>query len=268
MHYHLISTLLLAGGCANPSDDSAITTQPVAAVTACVGDILEHLEAAGGNVKTIRCAVHYTVIDRLNITETTKYGRILFKRSEPHPMFLIHFNKLVAEDVVRRDKEWWLFRDRWLWEIKGKSKTIIKREILRPGEQVDFFNLESTPFPLPFGQRKNQILKNFEVSLVEPQVGDPGGCDHLLCRPKENAPLAEEYRRLDFYISKELNLPLRIVAEDAKGNKVSVADFPDLEVEECLNVPLPDAAFDQPPPSRGFQISQENLPPPDPGGSH
>ena len=260
---HFLLALIIGGGCAGPPAEVVTGTQPAGGVADRVVDILDRLETAGRNVSTIRCAVKYTVNDKLNITVTTKYGSIIFKRSEPHPMFMIHFHKLVAEDIVRRDKEWWLFRERWLWEIKGKSKTIIKREVLRPGEQADFFDLETAPFPVPFGQRRDQILKNFEVSLVDAQVGDPAGCDHLVCWPKDRAPLAKEYRRLDFYVSCDLHLPLRIVAEDAKGNKVTVADFPDLGEKGRLNIALPDSVFVQPQETRGFQISQELLPPSD-----
>ncbi len=236
------------------------TTQPATspATNPQVDALLARMESAGERLQTIRCKVEYTVIDRLNLTETTRFGTILFKRAEPNPMFLIEFDKLIADDVVKRDKQWWLFRDRWLWEIKGKSRTIIKREILHPGEKADFFDIEKAPFPLPFGQQKEKILRNFDVTLVPPQVDDPPDTDHLVCRPKPDSPLADDYSRLDFYVSRKLDLPVKIVAEDVRGDRVSVARFPDLSATD-LNVSLSDADFEQPAESRGFAVAEEPL---------
>lgn len=239
-----------------PKDETA-QTQP--GIDPRVLVVLDELESAGQAVNSIKCSVVFKETDRLNLTDMVKKGVIRFKRTEPHPMFHIQFDNLEIDGIVHRDRESWIFRDRWLTEVKAKSKTIIRREIVATGEEVDFFDLENSPFPIPFGQKKKQILENFDVTLAPPQMGDPAECDHLVCRPKEGAPLARDYKRLDFYVSRELRLPLRIIAEDAKGEKVTVADFPDL-TPTAINAALTDEAFalseDE---TRGYAISTETL---------
>ena len=222
--------------------------------------ILSELDEAGQNVETIRCSVVYSVEDNLNLSSSTKTGSLVFKRSKPHPMVLVEFTKTVSDDIVYRHKEWWLFRDRWLTEAKAKSKTIIKREWLRVDEECDFFDLETSRMPMPFGQEKEQILQNFEVKLMPPQVGDPENSDHLLCRPKKNAPLAKEYKRLEYYVSKELHLPTRIVAEDVTGKKVTVVNFTDTK-KGNINTEIPDSTFALPKETRSFQVIEEPLKP-------
>lgn len=224
-----------------------------------VDAILSELEAAGARVQTIRTRVEYRVDDNLNLTRTTKEGSILFRRAEPHPMFLVEFDKLNADGTVLKDKEWWLLRDRWLWEAKEKSQTILKREVAAPGEQIDLFDLGKSPVPIPFGQKKAQILENFTVKYLSPQMGDPADSDHLYCKPKEGVPLAQEFRRLEYYVSRKLKLPVKIVAQDAGGERVTQATFA-LD-ENNLNVELPESAFRLPEETRKFSVTEEPLKP-------
>ncbi len=218
--------------------------------------ILERLEQAGKDIHAIRCRVKFKTIDNLNLTETTRHGSIQFKRSEPHPMFLVSFDKMVADDTLLKHKVWYLFRDRWLIEANSKSENRIDREILEPGESADFFDLDKAPFPMPFGQKKEQILKNFQVKLIPPQPGDPEGCDHLLCKPKPDSALVRDYGRLDYYVSRTLNLPLRILVEDATQTNMKVADFEDL-TEKSINLDLPDSAFVLPKETDGYHKTNE-----------
>ncbi len=255
----ILVTILACSGCGTDPTPTAIPAkQPDTPEQ--VAKILSDLEEAGQKVETIRCSVLYSVEDNLNLSSSIKTGSLVFKRSKPHPMVLVEFTKTVSDDIVYRNKEWWLFRDRWLTEAKAKSKTIIKREWLRANEECDFFDLETSRMPMPFGQKKEQILQNFEVKLMPPQVGDPENSDHLLCRPKKNAPLASEYKRLEYYVSKELHLPTRIVAEDVTGNKVTVVDFTDTK-KGNINSTIPDSAFVLPKETRGFHVTEEPLKP-------
>ena len=251
-----------AAATGTPAATQPVASAPAAAKTgsaARIEGILDELEAAGRDVRTVRCQVRYKIDDRLNITSTTKPGWIMFKRAETSPMFLIHFENTWSDGIEVGGKEWWLFRDRWLWEAKSKSQTVIKREVLRPGEQPDFFDIEKAPFPIPFGQRKDRILENFDVALVDRQVGDPDECDHLVCRPKPGARLAEEYSRLDFWVARDLHLPRRIVAEERNGDKVMTADFPKLSRDD-LNREVADRDFELPAEAKGYHVNEEKLP--------
>ena len=165
---------------------------PPAASPAEVDPILSRLEQRGNGVKDLRCKLRYTIDDKVNLARLTKPGWILFKRAEPHDVFLIHFETTIEDGVAPKDKrEWYLFKDRWLWEVKEAAKTIIKREFVAAGGKVDLFDLDA-PFPVPFGQKKDQILRNFEVSLAPPAADDPPNADHLLCLPKPEPALSKD----------------------------------------------------------------------------
>jgi hypothetical protein len=255
----LISMLLLLG-----SDVPAAGGPPGSAQD--VEAILTRLEERGNGIKDLRCKVEYTIEDKINLDELTKNGSISFRRAEPHEVFLILFDKLVQAGIKTTKKEWYLFKGRWLWEAKESTKSIIKREIVRPGEKVDLFDLESAPFPIPFGQKKDQILRNFDVKLVPPAAGDPAGTDHLLCIPKPGAALSRDYEKLEFFVSRELHLPVKVVATELGGKKVTTAVFPDL-TKDSINAGLSDKDFDEPGEWKKYGTVEEPLPAkmPDPG---
>ncbi len=138
-----------------------------------VDEILTELQARGDGLKDIRCKVRFVEDDRINLSKRTKVGSILFMMTEPNPHFLIHFERTEMDGVLGK-REWYLFDGRWLFEVLERIRQVTKREIARPGEKVDLFDLETAPFPLPFGQKKDTILRNFEVTLLPPGEGAHG----------------------------------------------------------------------------------------------
>ena len=192
-----------------------------------VDDILTKLEKRGDDLKDIRCRVKFVEQDRINLATRTKVGEILFLMVEPNPYFMIHFERTEADGLLGK-QEWYLFDGRWLYEAIERLPQVTKREIARPGDKLDMFNLETAPFPLPFGQKKDKILRNFDVTLADPAPGDPKGTDHLICIPKADSVMAERYEKLEFFVRRDVHLPSRIVVTKNKGLEISTADFPDL----------------------------------------
>lgn len=222
--------------------------------------ILTRLEQKGDEIKDLCCELEYRIDDRINLDVLTKYGSIRFKRAQPHDMFLIHFHKLVQDDIPIKKKEWYLFRDRWLWEVKERTTTIIKREIVAEGETADLFDVETAPFPVPFGQKKDNILKNFEVSLFPPVKGDPENTDHLVCLPRSETQIAKDFKKLEFYVSRKLHLPVKIVTTELDGNKVTTAIFEKLRI----NAGLTEKDFAPSEEWKKYTVIKEPLPKPQP----
>ena len=98
------------------------------------------------------------------------------------------------------------------------------------GERIDPFRLGEGPFPLPFGQKKREMLENFAVELAPHTAGDPANTDHLRCIPLSDTQMAEEYTRLDLYVDRRLDLPTRIIAEAKKDNKRITVTFTNMQL--------------------------------------
>jgi hypothetical protein len=168
--------------------------------------------------------------------------------------------------VVDRNREWYIFDGRYLWEIKERAKNKIQHEVVAPGEKIDLFDIEESPIPIPFGQKKDQIQKNFVVVLMSPAEGDPENTDHLICQPKADSSLAGRVERLEFFVDRQLHLPVKIVSVERGGNQITTAVFPDLSAKS-INTGLSDSEFEQPPEARNWKevLAEPGAPLPSPG---
>ena len=217
-----------------------------------IDTILERLEARGSTVRDLECDVEYTVEDVLADDTFTKFGQIRYKHAEPNPIFHIYFAKMHQGGIVDRNREWYIFDGRYLWEIKERAQNKIQHEVVAPGEKIDLFDIEESPIPIPFGQKKDQIKKNFVVVLMSPAQGDPENTDHLICKPKADSSLAGDVERLEFFVDRQLHLPVKIVSVERGGNQINTAVFPDLSAKS-INTGLSDSEFEHPPEARKWK---------------
>jgi len=226
-----------------------------------VDAILDRLEVKGKAIKGLSCKLIYSYVTVEPVEDRqVKEGTLLFARAEPNSKFLIHFNKLIAGGVVDRHAERFLFDGRWLTELNEKSKTVIRRQIARKGERKDPFELGKGPFPLPFGQKRAEILKQFTVTLRPFELGDPLHSTHLHCVPKSHTALGRKYTRVEIYVDKRLDLPIRIVSERVSdGNRIEV-DFKAIDTNDA-----PAGSRFQIVVPPGYDRTEEPLPPPPAG---
>jgi len=218
------------------------TTQPASAAVAAaassgnaeVDTLLDRLEQKGAAITGLSSRITYRFVTVEPVEDVqTKIGTLLFARAEPNPRFLIHFNRLIAGGIESERGEYFLFDGQWLTERNDKARTVTRREIVRRGERVDPFRIGKGPFPLPFGQKREEILQNFSVSLKDFEPGDPRNTRHLHCVPRPNTELASKYRRVELYIDRDVELPVRIVTERlSDGNRIEV-DFADIDTKEA-----------------------------------
>ncbi len=216
-----------------------------------VDAVLTQLERRGADLKDIRCNIRFVEDDQINLTKRTKTGELLFLITKPNPHFLVRFDKTEVDGVVGR-REWYLFDGRWLYSALQRIKQVTKQEIARPGEPFDLFDLESAPFPLPFGQKKETILRNFDVTLLPPAAGDPANTDHLVCVPKPKSVMKRRYDKLEFFVRNDLHLPSRIIVRRNNGYEILTTEFGDLS-EASINAGVALKDFARPSEWRGYE---------------
>lgn len=224
-----------------------------------IDQILTRLEERNETLRDIQCKIEFVEKDEVNISKRKKSGTVQFMAADPNPLFMIHLERGEADGVLLR-QEWYLFDGRFLFEAVERRKHVTKREIVRPGEKRDFFDLEKTPFPLPFGQKKASILKHFDITLAKSQASDPPQTDHLICVPKATSRLYRKYDRLDMFVHRQVHLPIRIVVVKNDGYETQTANFPDLSIES-INTGLSKADFKKPKAWIGYEEDVEMLPP-------
>ncbi len=248
------------GAPATAPASTAVSAAP--AIDPRIEAILNEMESTGANVEAIRCKVRYIVDSQINIGDRSERdGEVIYQTARPHPRFLITFMRekqgMGDEAIILPEKVWYLLQDRRLAIAKEQSKTVQRVQVAKPGEEVDFFDINKAPFPFPFGQKKRPMLEQFDITLVKP-AKDEQHVDHLVCIPKPGAPVGDQWEKLDYYVLKDLRLPQRIVAVEKAGDKVITTIFPDLS-SESLKAKLTDKDFEPPGDWQGYDTVVEGL---------
>jgi len=265
----LIPGLLIAIGrpqAALPAEPGASqpASAPVASAPAAVDPeverILDRLERRGAEIRDIETDLTFVKTDPV-LEDTQKFtGTLLFRQDTPNPRFLIRFDRFEQEGVVRDKREWHAFDGTWYTEARESTRTIVRRQIVRPGEAVEVFRLGQGPFPLPFGQKKAEILAHFRVRILPAAPDDPPDTVHLECTPIPGTQMAEKYGTVHFLIDRRLDLPVRVrTVEKAEGYEIA-ASFPAAGIR--VNRGLPAGALSLPD-LPDFQVDTVPLPPPE-----
>jgi len=227
------------------------TTQPVKLYTPQSLDseeldvVLTRFEKAGDDLHDLKCEVQYTVTQLIKENDDdpdevqTYIGNIKFVKSEQETVSLINFKKWTDGMTWTKKEIWYLFDGRILLIADEVPKTRSKRELVKPGEKIDPFKLGEGPFPLPFGQKKADLLAEFEVTLLPAQPDDPADTDHLLFKPQPQTSLAPRYQKIELFVCRDLKatalgLPVKIVAVDIKEQVVKRVYFKKIKINKGL----------------------------------
>lgn len=192
-----------------------------------------------------------------------KRGELWYQQGQPGK-FLAHFKQKVSNKRLYILDERYLFDGMWYVELKSEpSKTFVRRQIRRESDAGDPYRLGEGPFPLPFGQKKEDILREFEISLVPPAEGDPENTDHLHLTPRADSQTVQDYNAVDIWIVQEgphAGLPVKVHTGKkdgtGKANSVLTIDFKDVE----LNRGFSGSVFELKPPP-GYDVHEERLAP-------
>lgn len=232
---------------------SAAASQP-GSLDPAVERILDRLEKK--NVRDIQADIVYIKKDPLLGLEEKYKGILRFIEDKPSPRFLIRFDQSVIENLVEKTREWHVFDGRWYTEAREKTKVAIKREVVRPGDKgaEDLFRIGKGPFPMPFGQKKDDIVRHFTIKLVAPGPQDPRNTDHLECTPLAGTDMDRRYGRVHFFIDRAMDVPVRVTTVAKEDNQEITASFTNVQVNKGMaagEVGLPDLP--------GYEIREEPL---------
>lgn len=221
--------------------------------------ILDRQEARGKTLQDIRCDLEYIKEDTVLESKSVFKGELRFKQAEPNPLFYIQFDTHTEEGIAQNNpKEWHVFDGRWYVEARESTRNTVKHEIVAPGEKKEVFKLGQGPFPVPFGQKKADIIGTFDIKWIPPGPKDPPATDtdHLECKPKPGGELDKRYGAVHFWIDKKLDLPVRLMTEDKEEDKTITANFRDLRINTGMagsELNLPDL---------DYAVTEERLPGP------
>lgn len=233
----LAGLMILACGCvaAGPASQpaSAPATEPSTAPTTATAPavdpaarkLLEQLEQAGRDHPRIQADVEYEVLMRKVGDRETRWGQVRFQRAEGDEPARFH----IVFDVLRQgdgpkiaDKVEYAFDGQWLTELKHRIRQQTLYQVAAEGEKIDAFRIGRGPFPMPFGQKAEDMIAHFEPSTRPPADGDPKDTDYLrlVTRPEHAKDI--QFTDVEMWIDRATRLPVRLVSRDRKKDRTTV----------------------------------------------
>jgi hypothetical protein len=138
-------------------------------------ELLLALEAADEDLHRLEADINYVRTFEIQGDSQRRVGKLYFTSDPPAqeggpPLrrFGVSFSLLVLGDRVDEVSQVLVFDGQWFVE-KHPDETpprFVKRQVARPGDRFDPLRLGEGPFPIPIGQRREDILDRFEAELL------------------------------------------------------------------------------------------------------
>ncbi len=199
------------------------TTDP-AGLSPRTRDLLQKQEEAGRKYPAIRADISYEVVNPKLGDSETRVGWLTFHRGneKQHARFRVHFDTL-RQDEGRtvKDQLDYAFDGRWLTVLKHRVKQMARYEIVAKDEKVQPLKLGKGPFPLPFGQEVDDVIKFFKPTTRELRKGEPKDTDYLKLVPHAKYRARMAFTRLEMWINRK-GLPVKTISLDHSKNITTV----------------------------------------------
>ena len=196
---------------------AAVPDKPI---TAELNILLDRIERAGAKLKSFQAEMIFKQEQLLMDTVTIRNGKLYYQTNNKTVRARIHFSDFLQRDLedpatAKRVKfnEDYAFDGMWVRRRNERTKSRQWWEVSKKSHNKEAFRLGKGPFPLPFAIRKQDVLEHFEVNIIESDPNDPKETTHLELKPKKKSTYAEEYVRMDLWVSRKTDLPTQISYE-------------------------------------------------------
>jgi hypothetical protein len=226
---------VLCSACASPASD--VTRAPGAAPAtapaprfADAAALLDAVESVAAGMRDFRASVTLETTDDVTGDTERRMGSVVLEQQEGKPAtrrFAVVFDRFV-DGGGRMDERpvRYLYADGWLTEADFVQRTLVRRQLARPGEPYDPLKPGEGPVPLPVGQRRADVLARFDASLADAprapalaRLGRP--LAGLALRPKPGAA-DRDLRDAVVWYDAETLVPVGVEASRANGRTTVV----------------------------------------------
>jgi len=242
-----------APACAAPANEAEVDPKLAA--------LLEKVEKRGNELKSFQAEMLYTQQQPMVETMRTRHGTLYYLVKDSSVKFRIHFSDLQEQDLAEEKKapmvqfdEDYVYDGLWFTIRNARLKSIQRQEISKTPAKKEEFRLGKGPFPLPFAITKDDVLKQIQTKLVEPGDKDPKETDHLVLIPKKDSSFAEEYVKLELWISRANSVPIQLRFE--KDNmEITTLEWSKVELDKGVD----EKEFSLPKPGADWTVEETPL---------
>lgn len=217
---------------------SALAADGDAALTASSGvdPILDALHEVGRELRNFTAQVVLTETDLISADSFSRDGRVWYqKKGEGDARLHVVFDtRTTGEDKPVNEKVEYALDKGWLVDRNYKKRIEVNRQVLRPGEKINLLKLGEGPFPLPIGQKKEDVLRLFNVSKIAGKSTDPAGTVHLQLTPKAGTQFERKFSQIDVWVDLSTHFPRRIETLDKNQTTSRTTDLSKIEVNGAV----------------------------------
>jgi len=187
--------------------------------------ILQDLEKAGEKFRTIRADIDYRVDIRTLGDSEQRTGWVAYQKRDANSpsRFRVTFETL-RQGTGRKIKAQvdYAFDGQWLTVAKHKIKNMTMYQLAAKGQHIEPLRIGRGPFPLPFGQKADDVIEHFAVTTRAPRSGDPKDTVYLRLTARAKYAKKLPMERLELWIDRESHLPVKIKSRDKTRNITTV----------------------------------------------
>jgi hypothetical protein len=233
---------------AKPSSDSATSATAASPVDATAqfqstDAMLSALEKAGDTIRSLRANVIFDRVDAVSENRERRTGQIVLTQDSQQlksRTLAIMFDQFIdASGHASPQTQRFVFHGGWLFEFDDARHQLIARELVPPGEQLDPLRIGEGPVPIPIGQKKDEVLRRFEVQLAplpeQPLLKRLVNIQGLVMRPKLNAGVDPDLAEINVWYDLGTLMPVAVAAT-TKGGDQKILLLTKLELNKELDV--------------------------------
>jgi outer membrane lipoprotein-sorting protein len=190
-----------------------------------VAEVLDKMDAAGKDLRSVRSKFDYELNQTLYSDIKKRKGDLLYQAPN-----------MLRFEFTDKPQETFVFDGRVLYHRKDPTKQLIVWELRLASEPpVESLSLGKTPFPLPFGQKKETVLKFFTPSRdAKEEAADPEKRAVLVLVPKKDSDLARDYAKVLLWVDAKTWIPTRARLFDTSEN-ITTVDFHHIETNKDID---------------------------------
>ena len=184
--------------------------------------VLDALNARGKDLKDFSADVALHTADNRTGEDSAQIGKVVYDAGNGNSRIKVSFDKKETEAadgkrMSQKQRLDYVLEGGWLTDRDYQKKLEVRRQVLRPGQKMNLLKLGEGPFPLPIGQDKDEVKKQFDASKIPPAADDPKGTIHLKLVPKSGTQFEKRFRQIDVFVDPKSSMPARIDTVEKAG---------------------------------------------------
>lgn len=259
---------------APPSPPSEPTrAKPDAAGFESAGDLLDAIERGDAGIDALSAGIQYIKTFSLAGDRQERRGALYYrvrKRGSPEGSgsnepderaFAIRFDELRTGDRIEPISKVYVFDGRYLVEKLPEQKLFTKRQIVPEGESFDPLRIGEGPFPVPIGQRRDDIEARYTTDMrpVDEQLPEAfarwaGDAVQIRLVPREFWAPEDDFTeiRLWYRPDDEGRLLPWVARTMNKAGDEAIVRLIGIRLNDGARIP--EDAFDTQPPDEGWDV--------------